>query len=397
MASGSDHADVVVIGCGVAGAWTALMLAEAGIGRIVVFDSSYPGAGASTKGTGLIRVHHANRFEMDLAFRSRRYYREWASTVGVGTCGWRDTGLLWMVGPENVSRLHENAAVQRDIGCNADVLGPEAIVARWPHLSPEGVGAAVHEPEGGTAIGQLAIDGLVSRLLAEGVEVRSHTPISRIVRRGGRVTGVESAAGPLNAEHVVLAAGAWSAQLAKTAGVELPLTSTRATLGTAYYPPAIEPAVAIFDEVLDCGFAPRAGGQWAALSVRDADFLAPVDPDRCHQPEAEAAHAGLRLVARRIPALKDATLGSRWAAADGTTPDGRPIIGEHPEVAGLFIHAGGNFKGFKMAPIGAYGLVLEMVGRSDPSVDISAYGPSRFLARTHAPWETGPYANSRWT
>ena len=397
MAPGSDRADVVVVGCGVAGAWTALMLAEAGIGRIVVFDRSYPGAGASSKGTGLIRVHHANRFEMDLAFRSRHYYREWASTVGVGTCGWRDTGLLWIVGPENVARLHENVSLQRDIGCKADVLEPDAIADHWPHVSLEGIGAAVHEPEGGTAIGQLAIDGLVSRLLAEGVDVRSHTPISRIVRNGSRVTGVEAAGAILHAERVVLAAGAWSAQLARTAGVDLPLTSTRATLGTAYYPPAIEPAVAIFDEVYDCGFAPRAGGHWAAVSVRDADFLAPVDPDRCHQPDLEAARTGLRLVARRIPALKDAALGSRWAAADGTTPDGRPIIGEHPDVAGLFIHAGGNFKGFKMAPIGAHGLVLGMTGRSDPKIDISAYNPSRFGARTAAPWETAPYANSRWT
>ena len=214
------------------------MLAEAGIGRIVVFDSSHPGAGASSKGTGLIRVHHANRFEIDLAFRSRRYYREWASTVGVGTCGWRDTGLLWIVGPENVSLLRENAALQRDIGCNADVLDPEAIVGRWPHLSSEGIGAGVHEPEGGTAIGALAIDGLVSRLLAEGVEVRSHIRGSRsIVREGDRATGVETAGGVVYADQVVLAAGAWSAQLARTAGVELPLTSTRATLGTVYYPP----------------------------------------------------------------------------------------------------------------------------------------------------------------
>ena len=397
MASRGDQADVVVIGCGVAGAWTALMLAQAGVGRIVVFDSAHPGAGASSKGTGLIRVHHANPFEIDLAFRSRRFYREWDSTVGIGTCGWRDTGLLWIVGPENVSRLRENAALQRDIGCNAEVLEPDAVVDRWPHLSPEGIGAAVHEPEGGTAIGALAIDGLVSRLLAEGVEVRSHTPITKIVLDGDRAMGVETADGIVYAEQVVLAAGAWSAQVARTAGVELPLTSTRATLGTAYYPPAIEPAVAIFDEVFDCGFAPKTGGHWAAVSVRDADFLAPVDPDRCHPPDLEAAQAGLRLVARRIPSLKDAVLGSRWAAADGTTPDGRPIIGEHPEVAGLFIHAGGNFKGFKMAPIGAYGLVLEMIGRSDPLVDIAPYSPSRFITDMRAPWDDAPYAHSRWT
>ena len=50
-----------------------------------------------------------------------------------------------------------------------------------------------------------------------------------------------------------------------------------------------------------------------------------------------------------------------------------------------------------MAPIGAYGLVLEMTGRSDPQVDIAPYSPSRFVVDMRAPWDDAPYAHSRWT
>jgi glycine/D-amino acid oxidase-like deaminating enzyme len=391
-------AEFVVIGCGVAGAWTALMLAEAGAGRVVVLDKAHPGAGASTKGQGLIRVHHANQFEMDLAFQSRRYYREWDETVGRGSCGWRETGLMWIVAPDNVTRLRENAEIQRRIGCAADVLEPPEITERWSSLSSTGIGAAVYEPEGGTAIGALAIDGLVSRLLAEGVEVLSHTAVSRILHDGSRVTGVESASGSIGADRVVLAAGAWSSALARTAGVELPIDPTRATLGTAYYPPSLEPAVAIFDEVFDCSFSPKAGGSWSTVSVRDDGFLASADPDDLRDPDVDAALAGLGLVANRIPAMRDAVLGSRWAAADGVTPDGRPIIGEHPELPGLFIHAGGNFKGFKMAPIAARGLVSQMLSTHDVGVDIGPYWPGRFAADgPAAPWQDSQYAHSRWT
>jgi glycine/D-amino acid oxidase-like deaminating enzyme len=393
----TETADVVVIGCGVAGAWTALFLARIGVQRIIVLERAHPGAGASTKGTGLLRVHYSNIAEMRLALEGQRHYLRWSDEVGIGSAGVRPTGLLWLVGPEDVDRLRLNVADQVALGGRASALLRDEIARMQPHLDLEGVGGAVYEPDSGTAIGRLAIEGLVSRLLVDGVDVRTHMPVRRIVREGERVVGVETADGTIATECVVLAAGAWSAALAKTAEVNLPLTPKRATVGTAYYPPSIEPAIALFDNMLDFAFAPKAGGHWAMVPVRDAAFLTEADPDCLEEPGWAAVEAGLALITRRIPAMRDARPAERWVAADGCTPDRKPIIGEHPELRGLFVHAGGNFKGFKVAPSASRVLADEIArGRTTDSL-IAEFSPGRMMQPAVSIPDHRQYVGARWT
>lgn len=394
----SERFDVVVIGCGVAGAWTALFLAQAGVARIAVFDKGQAGSGASTRGTGLVRVHHANHYEMAHAMVSRRYYRDWSSLVGVGSSGWRGTGVMWIVGPMNKDMLSRNVAAQRAIGDAVELLDPERLQQLQPHIAMEGVAAAAYEPDSGTAVGAMVMDGLVSMLVREGVTVRTHQPIVRILTDADGVTGIATETGLIHADRVVLAAGAWSAQLAQSAGVDLPVIPTYASLGTAHYPAGLWDAIAFFDETVGTSFAPKMDGSWGIVPVRDHRFLTPVDPDRLgRRPPLRAAQDGLALISTRIPTMAAAVLGDRWSAVDGVTADGRPVIGEHPDLPGLFLHVGGNFKGFKMAPGGALGLVAEMTGRANAEVDTSAYGLARFRNALPRPWDEAAYAGSRWT
>jgi sarcosine oxidase subunit beta len=390
-------ADVVVVGCGIAGAWTALFLALSGIRRVVVIEREHPGAGASSRGTGLLRVHYSNLAEMRLAFEGQRIYRRWDDEVGIGSAGWRATGLLWLIGADDVERLRRNVADQVAIGAAAEVLMPPELVALQPHLDPTGVGAALHEPDSGTVIGTLALQGLVSRLLVEGVQVRTHTRATAIVRRADRVVGVATAEGTIATETVVLAAGAWSRELAATAGVELPLVATRATVGSAFYPPSIEPTMAVFDNTLDFAFAPKAGGHWAIVPVRDEGFLAETDPDHVADATPRAVEAGLDLVRQRIPAMREAVPIEAWAAVDGCTPDRRPLIGAHPDVEGLFVNAGGNFKGFKVAPAASRGLARLITDGPEAAAMIRPFALDRFRAPPPLEADDRQYTGARWT
>jgi sarcosine oxidase subunit beta len=398
MSKSDDRsADVVIIGCGVAAAWTAFFLGLGGIRRVVVVEREYPGAGASSRGSGITRVHYSNIAEMRLALEGQRHYGRWADEIGVGSAGWRPTGLLWLVGPADVDRLRQNVTDQVALGALASVLSPTEIASIQPNLDLAGIGAALHEPESGTVIGTQIIQGLVSRLLSQGVRVRTHVATTAIKRRRDRVVGVETTAGMIATETVVLAAGAWSARLAATAHAELPVIPTRATIGTAFYPPSIEPAMALFDNTLDFAFAPKAGGHWAIVPVRDVGFLKETDPDAVAAPAPGAVEAGLALLRRRIPAMRDAVPAERWAAADGCTADRKPIVGAHPDIEGLFVHVGGNFKGLKVAPAASSALAdLIIKGPSSDSL-ISPFSMDRFRSAPTDSEDDRQYAGARWT
>jgi glycine/D-amino acid oxidase-like deaminating enzyme len=95
--------------------------------------------------------------------------------------------------------------------------------------------------------------------------------------------------------------------------------------------------------------------------------------------------------------MSGAVPGERWAAVDGCTPDRRPIIGEHPDLAGLFVHAGGNFKGFKIAPAASQALVDEIVRGRAADSPIAAFSPARFGKPAEPEDADRQYTGARWT
>lgn len=388
--SGASAADAVVIGGGINGAAISYYLARAGL-RAAVLEASRPGAGASSRGAGIIRTYHHLPAETALAVLSLGIFRGWADEIG-GTCGYAPTGFMWLVGPKSAEEVRTNVAVQHRLGATAEVISPETMIDLQPHLGLTDAGAAVFEPHGGFGEPMAATGSLHAAAARLGAELRQNVGVASISVSAGRVTGVATSSGSISTPIVILAAGAWSARLAATAGVTIPMIPTRMTTGTIRHEPFVTSPVTFIDTVTDTFYRPTAVPGTAHVSIRDARHNSAVDPaaDWANEPvAAEASEQAIERLARRIPLLAATPLRA-WVGVDGVTPDYRPIYGPAPGVEGLFLCVGGNFKGFKVAP--GVGLCLaDLVTGCSPSIDLTPFQLDRFRSAI-APTEPPPYA-----
>jgi sarcosine oxidase subunit beta len=188
----------------------------------------------------------------------------------------------------------------------------------------------------------------------------------------GRVRAVRTSAGDLATPLVVDCAGAWSAEIGRMAGVEVPVRSFRRhVLVTDAFPALPRGAPMTVDFATSFYFHPEGDGVLLGMSDRQepSTFSTEVNWDFLERVGREAA--------RRAPALEQAGMKTAWAGLYESTPDHQAILGPVRDVEGFWCACGFSGHGFMQAP--AVGLVLAQLlvdGRSE--VDISALSHDRF-------------------
>jgi sarcosine oxidase subunit beta len=339
-------ADAIVVGAGVVGASVAFHLAERGMAPLVL-DRDGPAAGSTARSGALIRAHYPTALEADLTRESLTdYFEPWGERVG-GGCGFTRTGFAYLVAEDNVEALKYNVALQRGVGVETSLVEPEELAEIEPALLTDGLALAAYEPRGGyadpaaTAVGFLR----ASQELGARFERRR---VTALLERGGRIQGVQTDAGPVESEFVVLAAGAWSVPLAGSVGLRLPIQPARVYVALFERPYDLPTHLALIDTTE--GFYARPAAERATL-VGSRDSLEWLDsPDEpTPEPRSAFVEGASRRLGRRIPALTGAPYRSGRSGILDMTPDGRPILGPAgPE--SLFLATGWSGTGFKKAP-----------------------------------------------
>jgi len=339
-------ADVIVVGAGVVGTSVAFHLAERGIDTLVL-DREGPAAGSTSRSGALIRAHYPTALEADLAWESlTEYFEPWGERVG-GGCGFTRTGFAYLVGETNVEALRHNVALQRGVGVETQLIGPEELGVLDPSLRTDGVTLAAHEPRGGYADPIATALGFLNAAEALGARFERRR-VTALLERGGEVYGVQTGEGPVEAEIVVLAAGAWSVPLAGSVGLDLRIRPARVSVALFERPYELPTHLTVIDTTE--GFYARPAAESATL-VGSRDSLEWLDGPDEPTPEPDAAFVAQasRRVGHRIPALANAPYRSGRSGILDMTPDGRPILGPAgPE--GLFLATGWSGTGFKKAP-----------------------------------------------
>ena len=379
-----ETAEAVVIGGGVAGTSTAFWLARKGLKRVVLLERTGLALGATGRSAAFIRLHYTNPWDALLALRSLQMFQDWKEMVG-GECGFRRTGFLCLAGRHEKGKLLANIRLLRGVGVNTTFLPPEDLRLLQPFMEVEDLAGAAYEPESGYADGSDTAHSLARRFREMGGQVQVGVPALRLLVHGGRVKGVQTTQWEIEAPTVVLAAGAWSAPLAQTAGVALPITPKRLTVGILQRPTSGIDHLTVIDHSLGFYFRPE-GAPEARLSLVGFEGSREgwttgeaVDPDNFKQ-DADYPQMveGARKMSRRIPALAEAYWKRTWSGVDGYTPDGHILLGAVPEVQGLYIATGGSGTNFKTGP--AVGLCMaELILEGEAkTVDIAPFRPSRF-------------------
>lgn len=370
--------DVVVVGAGATGASVAFHLAERGADVLVV-DRDGPAAGPTARSAALVRAHYPTALEADLAWESlTEYFERWNERVG-GGCGFTRTGFAFLASEDGVGDVAANVSMLREqTRVETRMISAEELADIEPSMTTQDVSSAAYEPRGGYADPAATAISLLAAARRKGARFERRRALD-LLERGDRITGVRTAEGSLEAPNVVLCAGAWSAPLASTVGLGLPIRPARVQLALFERPFSLPTHLTVIDAIEDITFRPTAD-RCTLVSARLSELEWLDSPDR-YEPanNPEFVESARRRIAHRIPSLRDAPYRLGWVGVLDMTPDGRPMLGPAgPE--GLFLCAGWSGKGFKKAPaVGAEvaGWVLE---GSPERKGLRSYNAERFEA-----------------
>lgn len=377
----TETADVIVVGAGVQGASLAFHLARRGASVIVV-ERETIAAGATGRSSGFVRMHYDLESESRLAWLSFPYFRSWSDVVGAGDPGFVRTGFLHVMPETLADAMRANVAMQQRLGIPTRTVEPAEIARLVPGAVTDGLAVGAYEPESGYADPSGTAAGFLSAARGLGARLVQGSRVRSIAVEGDAVTGVDTDQGRIAAPIVAIAVGAWAAELAATAGVELPVRAWRHQTAYLGLPAGHGPDFPIvIDEVNQVYFRPE-GHDLMLVGVEGRNEVGG-SPDRpLDAADPDAIEDMVRRVCARVPWMTDGTFRTSHGGQDGITPDQRPILGragpDGPD--GMFLACGFSGTGFKTAPaVGACLAELILDGRTT-TADISDYALGRFAA-----------------
>ena len=358
--------DIIIVGGGVVGTACARQLAQGGH-RVQLIERGQAGeAWRASAGMLAPQIDYpidAVLFELGLA--GREFYRDAAQplleSTGVDIGLW-EGGILQTAHSEaQVETLKQRVAWQRQHGHHCEWLDPEEVGRDWPWLAP--TQGAFLAPRDGCLDPVRLVEALRKDAIRLGVETVNDT-ITTLTHSGGRVTGVEGSEWH-PADHVVVAAGAWSGRISNLPR-PLSVEPVRGQLVAFRWPSEAEPSIVFGQD----GYLLHRGDEGiAGTTVEHAGFAPQV---------TEAGVASIRArTALLTPALADAKILRAWAGLRPGTPDGLPIVGREPSLEGLWYATGHGRSGILLA--GITGTIINHLLSGETTVEeIDALRPERF-------------------
>jgi len=337
-------ARIVVAGAGAAGASVAYHLAQLGARDVVLADRASVAAGSTSKAMGGVRQQFSTAAEVRLAQASIRFFEE------LGAPLFEQVGYLFLATTqEGLAALDERRELQAELGVPVESVDPSYVEG----LHTDDVLGACVCREDGVADPPGVTRELVRRALKLGVDVLE----------GRDASAVEG-------DVLVIACGPWSAELAATRGVELPVRPLcRQLLETGELAGLPEDLPMILEA--ESTFHFRRRGTRLVLAMTDPEprwgFETTVDESLFDDRLARLHH--------RYPPAAEAGIERSWAGLYDMTPDAHPILGEVAE--GVYTACGFSGHGFMQSPAVGRALAEEILGES-PSLDLSPYRLSRF-------------------
>jgi len=348
MAELPRTADVVVVGGGVHGASLAYHLARRRAGRVVLLERKFLASGPTGRSSALVRRFYAMDFLTRTANLSADVYQRWADVVGAGDPGFRQVGLLWLVGAEAAPHLSANVERAQALGAKLRLVAPDEARRLVPEMAVEDVALAAHEPESGYADATATTNALAERARQLGATIVQYESVTALVTAGGKVAGVRTAAGEISAPAVAVCAGLWADRLLAPLGIEVPVAPRRHQMCFFRRPAGFAGHPAVIDRPHMTYMRPETGN----LTIHGlVAYDEVVDPDRYNEgADPDEILRNAELIARRFPVMEHGLAMGGYSGVYDVTPDHQPVLGPIPEYAGLFVDFGWSGHGFKHAP-----------------------------------------------
>ena len=356
------NAHVVIVGGGIVGCSVAYHLALRGCTDVVLLERRQLTCGTTWHAAGLVGQLRATHNLTRLA----QYTTNLFSTLEAETeqaTGFQQRGSV-SVAPnqERFEELKRGASMARVFGLEVDIITPEQIGEMFPMARVDDLVGGVHLPNDGITNPIDTTQALAKGARARGVRIIENVKVDRIVVEHGRAVGVATSEGDIRADVVVNCAGMWGRELGDAVGAVTPLHAAEHFYIVTEHIEDLSPSMPVLRDPDGCGYFKEDAGKllvgwfepvskpWGMKGIPESfcfDSL-PEDFEHIEPLVAAATH--------RMPLLAHTGIRLFFNGPESFTPDDRYLLGESPEVRGLFTAAGFNSIGIQSS--GGAGKVL---------------------------------------
>ena len=371
-------ADVVIIGGGIVGSSIAWHLTHAGCKSVLVIErESSQGKGATGKSMGGVRAQFSTPVNIQMSLYSIPFYARFEEVVG-HPADYRPQGYLFLATRDShLAYLRDNFERQKKLGLTtARLLSADEIRAMLPQLRSDDVLGGSFCSTDGFVDPYSVMNDFMAAAVEHGATLWKKTEVTGIDSAGHGVFSIQTARGPVSTRTVVNAAGVWAAQVAKFAGIDLPVEPMRRMLVPSE-PFSDFPHTSPMIIDMSTGFHFRPEGRGFLLAWNDPEETPGYKTDF----EPSFIEKVLNHAADRVPAFENLPVNPKraWAGLYEMTPDHHCVLGPVAGVPGFFLANGFSGHGVMHAP--ATGKILAdliLQGKTNVVDDVSVLSFERF-------------------
>jgi 4-methylaminobutanoate oxidase (formaldehyde-forming) len=377
------RAQYVVVGGGVVGTSIAYHLATMGQKEVVLLERKQLTSGTTWHAAGEVVSGGASEDPLWMARYSRDLYTRLEEETGLST-GFKQVGYLQLATTERRDEAYRReTAYCRSVGMTKEILSPKEILDIVPMMKVDDIIHGFWTPDEGRANPVDVTMSMAKGARQKGAQIFEETEVVDFVVENGRIKGVVTPRGTIECEKVILASGLWGRELAAKAGVTVPLQAaehyyllTEPIDGvTPQNVPVIEDpeAYGYYREEgggLLVGMFEPVGAAWSLDGTPKESAFAVLPPDW------DRLGPFLEVAMQRFPMLEDAGIRTLFCGPESFTDDISPMLGESPEVDGLYLACGLNSVGILMG--GGLGHVMaQWLIEEYPPIDLTEVGVDR--------------------
>jgi sarcosine oxidase subunit beta len=366
----------------------AFFLCDRGERDVLVLERDRLGTGSTMGGVGGIRHQFVDELDIRLSQLATAFWRNFEDRTG-SRHDFQERGYLFVANTEQgVAELREPMPLYERMRAGVRMVSRIEIAELVPGIRVDDILSGRFGARDGYGDPIVALAGFAAAAQLDGATFREDVTVESLLREGDRVVGVRTATGEIRADRVLLATGCWTADVAATAAIAVPIWPYRRSVMQSGPIPELAQIPMTIEWESGFHFRPKGAAQRFAMPNLTADGKEEKEPSGApasfpgefaplEVPPSLEPWVRTR-AAWRHPAFADLRIVESWSCYYEMTPDDHPVVGAAPGISGLYIAAGFSGHGFMHAPATAQLVVEEMLDGRARTIDIRDLSLERF-------------------